>query len=310
MNSQMHNTRLQDTSVLSQANQPQQKQAILSVLAAVILWSASYVITKIGVGSIPPLTFGAIRFLFAAAVVGLIALFFKRIEHVPIRDILRLGIGGLLGITAYFSLQNMGVQRTSASDATLLVASFPAITMFLEAIFLKARLSFIRLAGVGIAFLGIYLIIYQGTVSTETNRLEGDFILLATGIAWALYNFSTQKIVQKYATFTVIFWQTLIGAAAFLPLALIEIRAWQPLSLEGVFSAFFLGVFCSVAAFMLYGYGLKSLSAGSAVSLMNLVPVFGLMLAVIGLKEHISLLQMIGGIIVIGGVALSIRKES
>lgn len=295
-----HSTRLETT-------RPQQTQAIFSVLAAVMLWSASYVVTKVGVGDIPPLTFGAMRFTFAALLIGLLALFSLRVEPVSLRDLVRLTLGGLLGITAYFSLQNLGVQRTSASDATLLVASFPAITMLLETIFLKIQISFIRLAGVGIAFLGIYLIIQQTAAATETHRLEGDLILLATGLAWALYNFATQKVVQKYATFTVIFWQTLIGAVAFLPLTLLEAAAWRPLSFTGLLSALFLGVFCSVAAFLLYGYGLKRLEPGSAVSLMNLVPVFGLLLAVVILKEEVNFIQVIGGLIVVIGVALSVR---
>lgn len=289
------------------SSQPGQKRAVLSVLIAVVLWSTSYVVTKAGVGDIPPLTFGAIRFLFAAILVGFVALFTRRIEPVPARDILRLALGGLLGITAYFSLQNLGVQRTSASNATLLVASFPAITMLLEAAFLKRRASFVRFLGVGIAFVGVYLVIQQSVVSNKSHHLEGDLLLLATGLAWALYNFSTQDVIRKYSTFTVIFWQTLIGALAFLPLTLLEAGTWRPLSLTGLMGALFLGVFCSVIAFMLYGYGLRSLDPGSAVSLMNLVPVFGLILAVATLKEQVNFVQVMGGLIVLGGVTLSVR---
>ncbi|HMB25210.1 MAG TPA: DMT family transporter, partial [Anaerolineales bacterium] len=252
--------------------QPDRRRAVLSVLAAVLLWSTSYVVTKVGVGDIPPLTFGAIRFLFASVVVSLLALFTRRIERVPVRDILRLAVGGLLGITIYFSLQNLGVQRTSASNATLLVASFPAITMLLEVLFLKRSISLARFAGVGIAFVGVYLVIRQTIVSAQSRHLEGDLLLLGTGVAWALYNFTTQDVIRKYSTLTVIFWQTLAGTAAFLPLTLLESRAWQSLNLTGLIGALFLGIFCSVVAFMLYGYGLKSLDAGSAVSLMNLVP--------------------------------------
>jgi drug/metabolite transporter (DMT)-like permease len=262
-------------------SRPGRKQALLSVLAAVALWSTSYVVTKVGVGDIPPLTFGAIRFSFAAALAGLLTLFI-RLEPMPLRDIARLALGGLLGITAYFSLQNLGVQRTSASEATLLVASFPAITMLLEVAFLKVRVSPIRFVGVGIAFAGVYLVIRQTAVSAGSHRLEGDLMLLATGLVWALYNFATQKVIQRYSTFTVIFWQTLVGAL-------------------------YLGAFCSIAAFVLYGYGLKSLDPGSAVSVVNLVPVFGLILAVAGLKEEVSFVQVLGGLIVVGGVTLSVQ---
>jgi drug/metabolite transporter (DMT)-like permease len=287
-------------------SRPGRKQALLSVLAAVALWSTSYVVTKVGVGDIPPLTFGAIRFSFAAALAGLLTLFI-RLEPMPLRDVARLALGGLLGITAYFSLQNLGVQRTSASEATLLVASFPAITMLLEVAFLKVRVSPIRFVGVGIAFVGVYLVIRQTAVSAGSHRLEGDLMLLATGLVWALYNFATQKVIQRYSTFTVIFWQTLVGAVAFLPLALLEAGAWQPPSLAGLVGALYLGAFCSIAAFVLYGYGLKSLDPGSAVSVVNLVPVFGLILAVAGLKEEVSFVQVLGGLIVVGGVTLSVQ---
>jgi drug/metabolite transporter (DMT)-like permease len=287
-------------------SRPGRKQALLSVLAAVALWSTSYVVTKVGVGDIPPLTFGAIRFSFAAALAGLLTLFI-RLEPMPLRDIARLALGGLLGITAYFSLQNLGVQRTSASEATLLVASFPAITMLLEVAFLKVRVAPIRFVGVGIAFVGVYLVIRQTAVSAGSHRLEGDLMLLATGLVWALYNFATQKVIQRYSTFTVIFWQTLVGAVAFLPLALLEAGAWQPPSPAGLVGALYLGAFCSIAAFVLYGYGLKSLDPGSAVSVVNLVPVFGLILAVAGLKEEVSFVQVLGGLIVVGGVTLSVQ---
>jgi drug/metabolite transporter (DMT)-like permease len=288
---------------------PERRLALLSVLAAVVLWSTSYVVTKVGVSDIPPLTYGAIRFSFAVALAGLLAPFI-RLEPVPVRDILRLALGGLLGITAYFALQNLGVQRTSASEATLLVASFPAITMLLEVIFRRARVSLIRFAGVGVAFVGVYLIMGQTSPSAGPRRLEGDLMLLTTGLVWALYNFSTQNVIQRYSTFTVIFWQTTIGAAAFLPLTLLEAGTWQTPTPAGLMGALYLGAFCSVAAFMLYGYGLRGLDPGSAVSMVNLVPIFGLILAVVGLKEEVSLIQAIGGLIVVGGVTLSVQRGS
>jgi drug/metabolite transporter (DMT)-like permease len=283
---------------------------ILSVLGAVVLWSSSYVVTKIGVGDIPPLTFAAIRFVIAAILMGALALTVQRLEPVPAKDLLRLALGGLLGITAYFSLQNLGVQRTSAADATLLVASFPVITLLLEILFRKAQVNFRQIAGIAIAIGGIYLVIDLSGAQAAPDRLEGNLLLLATGLAWALYNFATQNVVQKYSTFTVIFWQTLFGMAALLPLALTEALVWQPLSAAGLLGALYLGVFCSVGAFLLYGYGLKSLQPGLAVNLLNLVPVFGLLFAVLLLQEKIGLVQILGGLIVIGGVTLSVSAAS
>jgi drug/metabolite transporter (DMT)-like permease len=104
----------------------------------------------------------------------------------------------------------------------------------------------------------------------------------------------------------VIYWQTLFGLLALLPLALTETAQWGPLSTTGLLGALFLGVFCSVGAFLLYAYGLKSLRPGLAVNLLNLVPVFGLIFAAVFLHEAIGWIQILGGAIVIAGVTLSV----
>ncbi|MDQ3442351.1 MAG: DMT family transporter [Chloroflexota bacterium] len=53
-------------------------------------------------------------------------------------------------------------------------------------------------------------------------------------------------------------------------------------------------MFCSVLAFLLYARGLRGLDAGTAVGLMNLVPVFGLVLALLVLREPVQLVQAVG----------------
>lgn len=283
---------------------------ILSVLGAVVLWSSSYVVIKVGVEDIAPLTYAAIRFLFAVILLLGLSSTVIRLEPAPGKDLRRLALGGLLGITAYFSLQNLGIQRTSAAEATLLVAAFPVITLLLEVLLRRARVSFKQIAGVVIAIGGIALIIEIAGLQDAPDRLTGDALLLLTGIAWALYNFATQDVVKKYSTFTVIFWQTLFGMLALLPLALSEAPVWRPLSPQVLFGALFLGIFCSVGAFLLYGYGLKSLRPGLAVNLLNLVPVFGLIFAALFLREQVGWRQIIGGLVVIAGVTLSLSASA
>jgi drug/metabolite transporter (DMT)-like permease len=291
-------------------SKPDPKIGILSVVGAAVLWSSSYVVTKVGVVDIPPLTFAAIRFAFAAVLMIGLAVTVQHVEPVPAKDLRRLALGGLLGIAVYFALQNLGMQRTSASDATLLVAFFPVITLLFEILFRKARIDFVQIAGIAIAIGGVYLVMGLAGGQAAPYRLEGDLLLLATGVAWACYNFATQDVVKKYPTFTVIFWQTQFGLAALLILALTEVRVWQPLSAPGLLSALFLGVFCSTAAFLLYGYGLKGLQPGLAVNLLNLVPVFGLLCAAVFLQEKIGLVQVVGGLIVVMGVTMSVRAAA
>ena len=280
---------------------------LASALGAVLLWSTSFVATKVALGEVPPLTLGAARFLVAACVLGVAVGAVGGVRRPPPADLGRLAVGGLLGITVYFSMENFGVHLATASDAALLVASYPAITMLLEILLYRTRVSPVRFAGVGLAMLGVYLIVGGSPGPSGTGRLFGDVLLVATGFVWALYNFSTRGVVRRYPMLTVVFYQTLIGAAAFLPLALLESGSWRtpgPLSLLVVA---YLGLFCSLAAFWLYAHGLKGLDAGSAVNTLNLVPVFGVLVAVVVLGEPVGVSQLLGGLVVVGGVTLGMK---
>jgi drug/metabolite transporter (DMT)-like permease len=106
------------------------------------------------------------------------------------------------------------------------------------------------------------------------------------------------------------FYQTTAGALAFLPLAWIERSQWKTPTWNSLFALLYLGLFCSTIAFLLYAYGLKKLTSSSAVSLMNLVPVLGVIFALVFLHEPLSGFQFIGGIVVIAGIMLSVRQES
>lgn len=290
------------------------------VAGAVLIWSTSFVATKAALVEVPPLTLGAVRFALAALLAGLVAALFGGLRVKGAADLGRLCLGGLLGITLYFSMENVGVDLATASDAALVVASYPAIAMALEAFLYRRRLSVMRLLGVALAIVGVNAILGNAAFASakggwDASRLLGDAILLATGLVWALYNFATRDVVARYPMPTVVFWQTAFGALFFVPVALVEQGVigggqWVPSGGIALLAVAHLGVLCSVAAFLLYARGLRGLDASSAVGVMNLVPVFGVLFAVVLLGEPLGLLQVLGGIVVVAGVTLSVRGDA
>ncbi len=289
------------------------------VAGAVLIWSTSFVATKAALVEVGPLTLGAVRFVLAALLAGSVAAFFGGLKVKGAADLGRLCLGGLLGITLYFSMENVGVDLATASDAALVVASYPAIAMVLEALVYRRRLSARRLSGVALAIVGVNAILGNVLVVSagqgwDASRLLGDAILLATGLVWALYNLATGGVVARYPMPTVVFWQTAFGALFFVPVALVEQSIvgggrWVPSGGVALLAVAHLGVLCSVVAFLLYARGLKGLDASSAVSVMNLVPVFGVLFAVVLLGEPLGALQVMGGLVIIAGVTLSVRGD-
>jgi drug/metabolite transporter (DMT)-like permease len=281
-----------------------------AVVAAAFIWSTSYTATKAALADVPPLTLGAARFLLAAGVLWL-AIRAQGIAVTPSRrDRVRLGVGGLLGITLYFAVENLGVDLATAADAALLVAAYPAITMLLESTLFGVPGSRTRMAGVAVAIAGVYLIVSGNFGAAGSERVIGDVLLIVSGVVWAFYNFSTRAMGREYSMLVVVYWQTLVGAVAFVPLALSEHGRWEVPGAGSVALVVYLAVLCSVAAFLLYGYGLRGMKSSSAVNLLNLVPVFGLAVSVAVLSESVRPVQLLGGAVVMVGVVLGLRGET
>lgn len=279
---------------------------LFSIVTAILIWSVSFVATKVALQTFPPLGLGLIRFALASLLLGSLLAIRKEVKITAPVDMAKLALSGLLGITVYFSLENTGVKYSTAADAALIVSSYPAITMLLETLFFRERFPPITYIGVGMAIAGVYMIVATGQSSGATGRLYGDLLLLLAGVVWTFYNFITRTVVANYSMTTITFYQTLAGAIGFVPLIFLEADHWTMPTKNSLLAVIYLGVFCSLLAFYLYAYGLRQVTPSSAVILMNLVPVCGVLFSVVILKEVVHKQQIMGGLVIMTGIMFSI----
>ncbi len=290
---------------------PQQKQSntapILSVLGALILWSSSFVAIKVAYTTFPPIMLAVARFVVATLILGLLSLLPGNRVRLEKKDIFTLAVCGLTGIMLYAVLQNIAMQWTSASSATLIIASYPIITLLMESLIYKIKLSAVKIVAVLIAIVGVVILSYVKAELRLEGELLGVLLLVTAGIVWAVYNFMMKKVVNRYPPITLLFYTTLFGTIFMLPLVLLERGQWQQPTLMSFSMMMFLGVFCSVIAFLLYNRGLKTMAASTVTSMLNLMPIFGVFFSWFLLGEQVSLRKFVGGAIVIFGVMLSVR---
>ncbi|MGW5238405.1 DMT family transporter [Monashia sp. NPDC004114] len=283
---------------------------VASVVAAAAVLSSSYTLTKVALREVPPLTVGLVRFTVAAAVLAVWVRLTRGHEAPTRADRLRLALGGLLGITCYFSIENVGVDLATPTDAALLVACYPALTVCVESLVHRRLPRRGTVFGIGLALVGVTIIVGYSP-GTHSARLVGDVMLILSGLVWALYSFCTRDVASRYTTSTVIYHQTTAGALGFVPLAALEIPRWRVPAGPGatLTSLAALALGCSLVGLVLYARGLRRLQPSTAVNLLNLVPVFGLGIALLVLHERPSAAQVLGGLIVIAGVTQSTRND-
>ncbi len=276
----------------------------LATTSAVLLWSASFIATKLAYETFAPIQLGAVRTFFAVIIFWITRLLTGEKEKIKREDRILIAFSGFLGLTLYFTIENLGVSMTTASNAALIVASFPAVTILFEFFLYHSKPTIKKVFGIIMALIGVS-ILTQITVEGNSTSFLGNVILLSAGFVWAFYNFISRRLSGKYSAMTLTYYQMLAGTILFTPFVFMEAGEWTLPSFTSFGSLVYLSVGCSVMAFLLYNLGLRKLSASVSVSLMNLVPIFGLVFSITILGEAVSAIQIFGGLIVILGVALS-----
>lgn len=285
--------------------------AICSVVAAALFWSSSYAVTERVLDDVGPLSIGAVRFTLAAGLLGVMMRLRRRPTARPdARRRRMLHLSGLLGITVYFVLENVGVELSTASDASLIVATYPLMTMLLELVLLRNRMPLPRVAGVALAAAGAFLVVRNGAEAGGGPRWSGDVLLLFGGLVWAGYNVLGKRSGDGQDAVSVTYHQTLAGAAGFLLASLLEAGEWRMPDAATSSLLAYLAVACSVGGFLLYNHGLRHMTSSVAVNILNLVPVFGVLGAVLINGESVRLAQVLGGAVIIAGVALGLVERT
>ncbi len=282
-----------------------------ALIASTMIFASSYTLTKIALVDLPPFTLGLARFVLAGAILVLWAVVTR--QPLPSRaDRRRLIAAGLLGVTAYFAVENLALQWANATDAALLVASYPALTALADAAVNRRRTSAFAWFGIGLAGLGVSVIVVAVPDASAVTpmRLWGDLLLLVPGVLWAFYTFVTREVTTP--PLLTITWQDAVGGLAFVPLALIELPRWhwptQPSSTLAALAG--LTLLCSIAAMVTYARALRGLSSTTVVTGLNLVPLWGLLIAASFLHEQAVPVQVIGGLIVCVGVTLTALRST
>lgn len=282
---------------------------VLAALGAVCIWGLTFVPSKVALAEMGPFTLALLRFLVALVVV-LVAV--SRLQPGFRQRKLPWGTLALLGLTSvtlYFGFQNLGLARTSASEAGLISGSVPALTAALSALVLKERIAGRRLLGIAASMVGVAAVVLAGNSAGAGGSLEGDLLVLAGAAAWAFYTLVNKGVGGKMAESLLLAYTMVFGTLFLLPAAALEVAlaGFGPVSPVGWLSVLFLGLGGSAASFFCWNAALRRLDASEAATYINLVPVVTLLSAALLLGERLLPAQLLGGALVILGVYLASR---
>ena len=271
----------------------------------VLFWGLSFAATRRAVGEIPPATLAFLRFAIGLLVLWPLVRPRWWRSGATRRDHRDLFLAGLFGVTLAFLLENEGLARTTASHASLIVATAPLATALTEALLARRLPSRSTLLGFLLALGGVALVV-GGDRGGEAT-LAGDVIMLSTVFTWVIYGFAVQRVARRHpvgwVTTLAVFW----GTVLLLPPALVEVArtGWTSPSTSAWGAVLFLGVLCSGLAYLWWNRALQVLGVTTTNSLIYAIPLVAVAGGVVFLGEPLGWELVVGAVLVISGLALA-----
>ncbi len=276
---------------------------IFLLLFVVITWGYSWVLMKIGLRYMEPLTFAAYR-CGVGGLAMLPFLYMKGFSFPKGEKWLNYIIVGLFQTTGMFGFMLYGMKLVTAGKTAVLLYTMSIWTCLLGHFYLKERLSTSRWLGVLSGFLGILFILgWDAIVNQDAEILFGEFLILIGSVSWAISNIWVKKTMMNEDTYLVNGIQLLIGTAGLALLALptegLEYVKWTWVSTSIII---FTGVVASTINFTIWFYLLKKLDTYAVTVSVMLVPVLGLFFDWLQLGKRLDIGIIIGGILILAGI--------
>lgn len=289
------------------------RQAYLFLVIATLCWGGNAVAGKLALGHISPMTLTFWRWFFAVTIIFSISVKELRRDWPVIRRSLPvLALLGIIGYVVFNAVLYTAVTYTSAINVTVEQTLIPVLIFVLNFILFRTRVTWMQIAGFGLTVIGGLITASHGDLNTLLTLTVnfGDAIMM---IAIAAYAFYTILLRWRPA----IHWKSLMAVPALFALIFsIPFMAWEYSAGKmiwpdptGWMIALYTAIFASLIAQVLYIRGVESIGANRAGLFINLVPVFGTLLSVIVLGEHLQFFHVAALILALGGIAIAERGK-
>jgi drug/metabolite transporter (DMT)-like permease len=282
---------------------------VLIMLIAVIVWAFAFPFIRIGLDELSFINLTIMRFFIVCCILLILLVILpKKISRLQKKDIIPIFILGFFGVIVYHLGLNYGELYVSPGAASLIIATIPIQILILAVIFLKEKITSIKLLGIILALLGVIIISIWGTKDEvfEIKYITAAIAIFIAAGAGAFYTIAGKKLLARYSGLSLTVYAMLLGSIGLLPLTINSslISQVTNLSIKGWFALMFLGIFSTVIGYVIWYIALEKKAASEISVYLYLIPVLSTIISYFLLNEEITLMFILGGMLVISGLAI------
>lgn len=285
----------------------------VKLVLTTFFWGGTFVAARFAVKETAPFFAASSRFAVASIILLILVAWqsgkdnkpFPRPSSLP--EIAILAALGLSGIFCYNAFFFTGLKYTGAANGSLIVSINPILTSVLSAWWLKEKIRPLQLLGLLVSLCGVCVIVTRGNMEVIRSLAfnHGDLLMLGAPLSWAVYSTLGKRALALFSPLVATTYAALFGTLFLLPVAIWEYNnasAPYSFSFMGWLAILQLALLGTVVGFVWWYQAIQRIGASRAAIFVNLVPLFGALLAAIILGERLGWPQFWGGTLVIMGV--------
>ena len=270
-------------------------RALALLAGATTVWGATFIVVKRGLDGTAPLTFLALRFLIAAAV--LLPLLRSRGVRAP-RSVWPYACG--VALAAGYAFQTAGLVTTTPARSAFITALSVVLVPLLEPAFRINHISWRAIGGAAVSIAGLAVLLRPEATPPTT----GDWLTLGCAISFAFHGVLLQGAVRRAPPAAVNATQVLVTTGLALPAA--AAAGWQVTFTAWTVAALAItGLLATVAAFWAMAEAQRALTAAETALVLAFEPVVAAVVSVLGGGDVVTASLLAGGALVVLGVLVA-----
>lgn len=282
----------------------------LLALSATVLWSTTFPLARLIAFSMSPVELAFWRWLFTFSC--MLPFGFTAVKNsLPAlkKNWKWILAAGVLGFSMYSILMFEAGRTTDATNMSLIAATAPVFMAFFAIAFLHERLSLPQILGLVIAVIGVLVLVLKGEFHrfSDLSFTIGDLWMLLAASLFAVYSILVRKRPGTMPQKALMTAMLAFGFFALCPLMAAEAMAtdWHFPDGQTLWIILYIAVIPTLIGYLLWNRSVEYIGAARAGIVYYSIPLFSSLEAVILLHETISMPQIVGGLMIIGGILLS-----
>jgi drug/metabolite transporter (DMT)-like permease len=281
----------------------------LTLALMLFLWSFNYIAGKIALRHMDPLSLACFRIELAAII--MLPIYFSRRQRAALRlrDLWPFAYLGFWGVVVNQGLFTVGLNYTTSDHSAVIIAVGPIIILLLARIMKLEAVTPAKILGMAVAFAGVFLLEAENGSPVHSPFLVGDLITLSGTMGFALYTVLGKKVAGQYDAIAMNTFNCVAAAIMLLPLTVRQgMRLdWRAVGWPGWLGMIYMAAASSVAAYTLFYWVLRYMTASRVAAISYFQPVAVILLSVAFLNDHPTRNLLLGTALVLLGVYLAER---